>query len=955
MEEREVRPRSPTHRVRETALRLSAEAGFSPAACLLLLTEEQKGDYNALVGALQRRFGQYNQPVLLRSEFHNRRRLPGEPLRILAHEVECLCRRAYDSMPPSVQAELARDQFLQALSPKELRMQTQLARPATLSAALELVLEREMLAGSSGGADDTHVDACILGLDFLRAIGGVLDLGKGFLILPDGKKVQLIPPPVCPASAAASTSTSETPADPPAEQQAGEEERLSAVRSIWSKNLHGSSFDAALDALRQVLGRVAAAGLKLHPDKCHFMRREVEFLGHKLGQEGISTLEEKIHTITEWPTPADQKQLKTFLGLASYYRRFVKGFSSIAAPLFRLLQKDRDFIWTQDCQQAFNTLRRSLTESPVLAPPDPTLPFVLDTDASNVGLGAVLSQVGPDGEKVVAYFSRVLNRTGCRYCEKREETERELTTMDGATQLTCRALLVVDAAEWRAQQEQDTDLLPVLQWLEREERPLWDEVTGFSICTMGLWAKFTALRLKEGVLERAWKDPATGEERWQVVVPRSLRSAVLEACHGSTGSGHFGVSKTLRRLRQGYYWGQQRRDVEDFCRSCDACSSHKGPQDQSRAQLQQQPAGAPMERVAVDVMGPFPRTDRGNRYVLVAMDYFTKWPEAYAIPDQEAETVADVLVEGMFSRFGTAETLHSDQGRNFESKVFAAMCKRLGIKKTRTTPLHPQSNGLVERFNRTLAQQLAMLTSEHQQDWDYHLPLILMAYRSAVQDSTQCTPALLMLGTELRTPAELAFGKPPDAPEAPPGRDYARKLQDRLDSAHSYAREQLAKAGLRQKRNYDISTKGRHFCAGELVWIYSPKRKKGRCPKLDSSWVGPCSVLERVGEVVYRVQLPPRGRKVALHRDQMAPYRGQSLPSFPEGRVQSPHDPAQRDPRPELRSPPSGSPPQSLKALCTPQGLRRSRRERRLPPRLRDCVVPSGTRNLLLGGQCNDG
>lgn len=285
-----------------------------------------------------------------------------------------------------------------------------------------------------------------------------------------------------------------------------------------------------------------------------------------------------------------------------------------------------------------------------------------------------------------------------------------------------------------------------------------------------------------------------------------------------------------------------------------------------------------MERVAVDIMGPFPRTDRGNRFVLVAMDYFTKWPEAYAIPDQEAETVADALVEGMFSRFGAAEVIHSDQGRNFESAVFSAMCERLGMRKTRTTPLHPQSDGLVERFNRTLVKQLAILTSEHQRDWDEHLPLILMAYRSAVQDSTLCTPALLMLGRELRTPAEMSFGKPPDALGAPPGPEYARKLQDRMDTAHAFARNQLQKAGIRQKRNYNLKAKGKDFKAGDLVWVYSPKRKKGRCPKLDCHWVGPCEVLEKLGEVVYRVELPPGGRRVTLHRDRLAPYRGDAQP-----------------------------------------------------------------------------
>ena len=167
-----------------------------------------------------------------------------------------------------------------------------------------------------------------------------------------------------------------------------------------------------------------------------------------------------------------------------------------------------------------------------------------------------------------------------------------------------------------------------------------------------------------------------------------------------------------------------------------------------------------MERVGVDVLGPFPVTDSGNRYVLVAMDCFTKWPEAYAVPDQSAATTAERLVEEMFARFGVPAELHSDQGRNFESQVFGEVCRRLGVHKTRTTPLHPQSDGLVERFNRTLATQLAILTSQHQRDWDRHLPLVLWSYRTAVQESSHCTPAALMFGRELRTPVDMVFGVP---------------------------------------------------------------------------------------------------------------------------------------------------------------------------------------------------
>ena len=824
--------------------------------------------------------------------------------------------------------------------------------------------------------------------------------------------------------------------------------------------VHGRSFEVALESLRRVLERIRAAGLTLHPEKCHFMRREVTFLGHRLGAEGIGTMEDKVRAVEEWPTPRDQSQLKSFIGLASYYRRHVRGFATIASPLYRLLEKDRDFTWTEGCKEAFLSLKRALCGAPVLAPPDPTLPFILDTDASSVGVGGVLSQQWPEGERVVAYFSQKLNKaernycvtrrellavvlsarhfkyylcgrpftvrtdhsalqwlmtfkepegqvarwleelqeydfkiehrpgarhsnadalsrrpcaaTGCRYCEKREarELERcaegeECAAVKRIEEVVCAELQSVTDAEWRDEQERDPDLQPVLQWVEAQRRPPWEVVAPLSKAVKGLWTMFDSLRLSGGVLQRAFKTAATGEEQWQVVVPRGLQEAVLKAMHGAGGSGHFGVTKTLRRLRQSFYWGRQKRDVADFCRRCDLCVARKGPAGRSQAPLQQFPVGCPMERVGIDITGPYPRSEGGNCYVLSAIDYFTKWPEAYAIPNQEAETIADALVEGMISRFGVMESLHSDRGTNFESRVFAAMCERLGIHKTRTTPLHPQSDGLVERFHRNMGDQLAIVTSRHQRDWDRHLPLVLMACRSAVQESTECTPALLMLGRELRTPAELVFGRPPDAPAVPAGPEYARKLQDRLDSAHSFAREQLQGAAVKQKRNYDVKSRGRDFAPDELVWVYNPLRKKGRSPKLDSKWTGPCKVLEKLGEVVYRVRMPPRGRRVTLHRDRLAPYRGgppspdtnapaasppspaaqhpPGSPPTPRGNplpvspAPAPLSPSRSDPSPAPLSPS----PAPVPLAPTPAGSR-PRRRTRPPARLGDYVVSSG-------------
>ena len=189
-------------------------------------------------------------------------------------------------------------------------------------------------------------------------------------------------------------------------------------------------------------------------------------------------------------------------------------------------------------------------------------------------------------------------------------------------------------------------------------RPDWSVVVPCNRTIKILWAQWDSLRVHESCLYRLWEENTATESRYQLIVPKKLRDEVLTQIHGTETSGHFGVSKTLQRLKQRFYWPSCRFDVKQWRENCDKCSSKKGPCRKPKGPLKLYNVGAPMERIAV--------TKQGNKYLLVAMDYFTKSPEAYALPDQEAKTVATVLVQEFVRRFGTPLELPSDQGRNFE-------------------------------------------------------------------------------------------------------------------------------------------------------------------------------------------------------------------------------------------------------------------------------------------------
>ena len=187
-----------------------------------------------------------------------------------------------------------------------------------------------------------------------------------------------------------------------------------------------------------------------------------------------------------------------------------------------------------------------------------------------------------------------------------------------------------------------------------------------------------------------------------MVIPKCLVEQVLEMLHDSITAGHMGVRRTLACVRLRFYWYKQRESVELWCRGCTKCASRKmGGVKKPRAALRKNVTGEPFVRIGIDISGPYNTTSDGNKYILVVSDYFTKWVEAYPMRDMEAQTVAEILVREFISRMGVPMVIHSDQGRNFESKLFLQMCGLFGIKKTRTTAFRPASNGLVERFNRT--------------------------------------------------------------------------------------------------------------------------------------------------------------------------------------------------------------------------------------------------------------
>lgn len=668
-------------------------------------------------------------------------------------------------------------------------------------------------------------------------------------------------------------------------------------------NVYSKDFDSHLVHLEASFKRLEKAGLKMKISKCHFCKEQLEFLGHIVNKDGIEPTPEKLEVVRRMTPPRNRTEVRSFLGFVGYYRRFIKEFAHIARPLHELTKKDVKFGWTEDCQKSFELLKEKLISAPVLRRPDFEKPFILTTDGSYSGLGAVLSQKDNKGDEfVVGYFSRSLRGAEKNYTV----TEVECLGVIFAVQkckhylLGKKFLLKTDhsalrwlinsseptgrMARWVMQLMEydfeiehisgkrnpadfpsrntsgsnqdaedvffDAEVFLLDEKMERVRRYLeYQEIPAdLSASKRKSFLNYcTKFFIKDSILYQK------NGEHPRRVVDVGERIALIKAVHEE---GHFSYYVTMKNLLKDYWWEGMGRDVRKVVNSCQTCQ-FLGPKPQvHRAPLYPIKVAGPFHTVGIDYIGPLPETDKGNRYIVVCVDYLTKWVEAKAVPIATAFETAEFLYNDVIARHGCPRRIISDQGTHFVNKTIEVLCKEWKISQKLASAYHPQTNGLVERFNQTVKKVLAKLTRDRAKNWDTLLGGALFAIRTMANKSTRLEPFYVLYGRHAVSPRALDFPDYPvkDISEASATRELERRIMiviKKMEATWRLAGKGIQKAQEAMKRfhneKYKVDTEG--FKVGQKVLLHVPNRRG-----FEDYWKGPYEISEVLNNGSYRLK-----------------------------------------------------------------------------------------------------
>lgn len=659
------------------------------------------------------------------------------------------------------------------------------------------------------------------------------------------------------------------------------------------------TFEEHEKMLLDVHQKLSGANLTINLDKCEFCRTSLSYLGYVVDQNGLRTDPSKVIAIAEFPQPKTATEVKRFLGMCSWYRRFVPDFATKSAALTELIKsrkKRQSIQWNTEAEKSFKALKKALSTTPILDTPDFKKPFVVQCDASDVGLGAVLTQGEGDEEKVICYASRTLIKAERNY----SVTERECLALifgiekfrpyiEGTVftvQTDHHSLLWLmnmkdptgRLARWAVKLSQYSfniihrqgkqNVVPdalsraplessFLQ-LEPADRDAWYNSLMEKVSCKP--ESYPDWRVEDGSLLKMVPNGhgvRSNLVEWKQVVPKSRRRELLRQYHDDPTSAHLGTLKTLRKIQELYYWPKMKQEVGQYVRRCQVCLASKTSQ-LGRAGLMGQPKKVryPFQCISVDLMGPFPRSPKGNTGLIVVCDWVTKFVLVKPVSKATARAIVQYLENDVFLLFGVPQILMTDNGAQFQSSLFKNLMNQYEVQTWYNASYHPQVN-FVERTNRVIGTAIRSYVQDNHRSWDAEIHKVAHAIRTSVHDVTGYTPSLLNLGRTVPSNGTY-YGKLPGPDEEPLALDDREKLVldiHQNEPVYQQVRDRMKKAYRQASSRYNLRKRQVQFRVGDLVWKRNyvlSDASKGFVGKLAPKYVK-CVVKEVTGPLTYRL------------------------------------------------------------------------------------------------------